>query len=88
MTLTPRQKKFSAKTGTLLGDGRVDLDGVIFATASEAAKAITGVATNGWWFLLVDMQSKKSLRDVRIEYLESIAAEADEDEGDEDDDEE
>jgi hypothetical protein len=88
MTLIPRQKKFSQKAATLLGDGRVDIDGTVYATASEAAKALTGVATNGWWFFLVEKQGKKSLRDVRVEYLESIAAETDEDEGDEDDDDE
>ncbi len=88
MTLTPRQKKYSSKTGILLGDGRVDIDGVLYASASEAAKAVTNVTRNGWSFFLVDTPSKKSLRDVRVEYLESIAAEADEDEGDEDDDEE
>jgi GNAT superfamily N-acetyltransferase len=88
MQLTPRPKQYSSKIGTLLGDGRVDIDGVVYATASEAAKAITGVPTNGWWFLLVDTQSKRSLKDVRIEYLESIAGEADEDEDDEEDDDE
>ncbi len=86
MTLIPRQKKFSQKAAILLGDGRVDIDGTVYATASEAAKALTGVATNGWWFFLVEKQGKKSLRDVRVEYLESIAAETDEDEGDDDDD--
>jgi hypothetical protein len=53
MTLIPRQKKFSQKAATLLGDGRVDIDGTVYATASEAAKALTGVATNArsplWW---------------------------------------
>ena len=88
MTLTPRRKKFMSKTATLLGDGRIDIEGVVYASVSEAAKTLTGGAVSGWWFFLVDTQAKKSLRDVRIEYLESIAAEpnVDDDETDDDDD--
>ena len=88
MTLTPRRKKFMSKTATLLSDGRVDIEGVVYASVSEAAKTLTGAAVSGWWFFLVDKQAKKSLRDVRIEYLESIAAEldVDDDEIDDDDD--
>ena len=88
MTLTPRRKKFMSKTATLLGDGRVDIEGAVYSSVSEAAKTLTGAAVSGWWFFLVDKQAKKSLRDVRIEYLESIAAEpdVDDDETDDDDD--
>ena len=43
--------------------------------------------TNGWWFFLVDAQSRRSLSDVRIEYLESIAADVEEDDADDDADE-
>ncbi len=77
MTLIPRRKKFMSKTATLLGDGRVDIEGVVYSSVSEAAKALTGAAVSGWSFFLVDKQQKKSLRDIRIEYLESIAAEPD-----------
>jgi GNAT superfamily N-acetyltransferase len=88
MTLTPRRKKFMSKTATLLGDGRVDIEGAVYSSVSEAAKTLTGANVSGWWFFLVDKQAKKSLRDVRIEYLESIAAEPDidDDETDDDDD--
>jgi GNAT superfamily N-acetyltransferase len=88
MTLTPRRKKFMSKTATLLGDGRVDIEGAVYSSVSEAAKTLTGANVSGWWFFLVDKQTKKSLRDVRIEYLESIAAEPDldDDETDDDDD--
>ena len=83
----PRSKKHTSSNTTLLGDGRVDIDGVVYASVSEAAKALTGSIVNGWTFFLVDKQSKKSLRDVRLEYLESIAADPDseDDESDEDD---
>jgi GNAT superfamily N-acetyltransferase len=87
MTLTPRRKKFMSKAATLLGDGRVDIDGVVYSSVSEAAKTLTGANVSGWWFFLVDKQEKKSLRDVRIEYLESIAADPDVDDDEADDDE-
>lgn len=88
MALIPRSKKHMSSNATLLGDGRVDIDGVVYASVSEAAKALTGSIVNGWTFFLVDKQTKKSLRDVRLEYLESIAADPDseDDESDEDDD--
>jgi hypothetical protein len=41
-TLTPRQQKHKDKAAILLPDGRIDLAETIYATASEAARAITG----------------------------------------------
>jgi hypothetical protein len=86
MTLVPRRPKFALIEVTLLADGRIDVTGGIHLTPSEAAKAITGQPTNGWWFFLVDQHAKRSLRDVRSEYLESFAEDVGEegDEGDED----
>lgn len=84
--LTPRRKKFVHSIATLLPDGRLDVNGALFASPSEAAKGITGAATNGWWFFLVDSPARRSLKDVRLEYLESITAELDEDDADEDPD--
>lgn len=86
-TLYPRRKKHADSTATLLPDGRLDVGGVVHASPSAAAIAITGGPTNGWWFFLVDRQSRRSLKDVRIDYLESIAADEDEDDSDDDDDE-
>jgi hypothetical protein len=86
MTLVPRRPKFAQIEVTLLADGRIDVTGGIHLTPSEAAKAITGRPTNGWWFFLVDQHTKRSLRDVRSEYLESFAEDIDE-EGEEGDDE-
>ena len=72
---------------TLLPDGRLDVNGSVYSSPSEAAKAVVGASTNGWWFFLVDAQSRRSLSDVRIEYLESIAADVEEDDADDDADE-
>jgi len=87
ISLFPRRKKLSKTVATLLPDGRLDVNGSVYSSPSEAAKAIVGASTNGWWFFLVDAQSRRSLSDVRIEYLESIAADVEEDDADEDPDE-
>lgn len=89
MVLTPRRPKFAKVEATLLPDGRIDVGGSVHLTPSDAAKTVTGQQTNGWWFFLVDSQTKRSLRDVRREYLESFAEDVGEEEADEegDDDE-
>jgi hypothetical protein len=85
ITLYPRRKKFAAQRATLLPDGRIDLSGAVYASPSEAAKVIReDKSTNGWHFFLVDPVAKRSLGDVRRDYLESFALDVD----DEDDDEE
>ena len=65
---------------TLLPDGRLDIGGILYATPSEAAKAVTGQPTNGWRFFLADKPAARSIRDVRRDYLESIAADLEEEE--------
>jgi hypothetical protein len=87
--LHPRRAKFRDHVGTLLGDGSIELDGATFQSPSDAARSLTGLATNGWWFFFVDPASRRSLRDVRSEYLDAISAEVDDDdEGDDDSDDE
>lgn len=86
-TLVPRPKKHASSVAVLLPDGRLDVGGVVHSNASEAAKAVTGHSTNGWSFFLVDQKSRRSLKDVRIEYLESITADDDDDDEADDEDE-
>lgn len=83
ISLFPRGKKHASAVATLLPDGRLDVSGTVYASPSEAAKAITGIATNGWSFFLVDAKKRRSLKDVRIDYLESIAVDVDDDDDDE-----
>jgi hypothetical protein len=85
MSLFPRQQKYADRVITLLPDGRVDVDGTAFSTPSRAAVSITGRSTNGWWFLLVDQVSRRSLRTVRREYVDSLAIDVDDDEDDDED---
>ena len=53
----------------LLQDGQVEVDGVAYSSASDAANAIAGKRTNGWWFFVTDQASRQSLRRVRDDYV-------------------
>jgi len=88
MPLFPRKKKFDDKVATLLSDGQVEVDGVTYDSPSPAASAIVGHQVNGWWFFLVDQTSRRSLRIVRRDYIDSMSVDAEDDELDEDDDDE
>ena len=87
MSLFPRRKKFSHRVATLLPDGQVDVDGVAFSSPSDAATAIAGKRTNGWWFFLTDQASRRSLRTVRRDYVNAMAVDVEDDEPDDDGDE-
>ena len=79
--LIPRRKKYRDQKAVVLSDGRIEYDGQFFSSPTEAARAITKAkAINGWWFFLVDLPSKRSLKDVRIDYLEAISADPEDDE--------
>jgi hypothetical protein len=85
MSLFPRRKKYNHQIATLLPDGKIELDGVSFARPSDAASAITGKRTNGWWFFLADQASELSLRAVRRDYIDAMAVDADDEDQDDDD---
>lgn len=82
MSLFPKRKKYSERTAVLLPDGRVEVDGIAYARPREAASSITGKPTDGWRFFLVDQGSKKSLRDVRNDYIAATATDAEFEEAD------
>jgi hypothetical protein len=81
-------KKFSSHTATLLADGQIEVDGVAYSGPSEAATTIAGKRTNGWWFFLTEQSTRRSLRNVRRDYLDAMAVEAEDDEGDDEEDDE
>jgi hypothetical protein len=85
MILFPARKKYSSKVGTLLPDGRIEVDGVAYSSPTDAATAVAGKRTGGWWFFLADQASKTSLRKIRRDYVNTMAVEdVDDDEPDDD----
>ncbi len=88
MTLYPARKKLSRHVATLLADGRVEVDGVVYERPTEAATAIAGKRTGGWWFFETDQTSGTSLRKIRRDYVNAMAADDEDDEPDDDDEEE
>jgi hypothetical protein len=86
--LFPRRGKYNHKVATLLADGQVEVDGVNYASPSDAARAIVGKSTNGWSFFLTDQASRRSLRKVRIDYINAMAVDAEDDDGSDEDDSE
>ncbi|MBM4337762.1 MAG: DUF262 domain-containing protein, partial [Deltaproteobacteria bacterium] len=90
MSLFPRRSKHSDRVVTLLPDGQIEVDGVAYPGPTEAASAITGRRTGGWWFFLVDRTaSGRSLRTVRRDYVNAMGVDIEDDEeenaGDDDD---
>jgi hypothetical protein len=86
MSLFPRRKKYNHRVATLLPDGQVEVDGIAFSTPFNAASSIVGKRTNGWSFFLTDQTSRRSLRDVRRDYVNAMAVDAEDDEPDDDGD--
>jgi hypothetical protein len=84
--LFPRHKKFRERSVSLLSDGRIEVDGQPYATASEAARQIAGRRRNGLWFFLVDQASRRSLSDVRRDYVSTLAVDVDDDPDDDEED--
>ena len=77
------------RTGQILSDGRIDVDGRLFDTPSGAGHYVRRKGTNGWRFWLLDPKTKKSLSSVRREYVERLSLESNvEEEDDNDEDEE
>jgi hypothetical protein len=85
--LFPRIKPFRTRIATVLPDGLIDVDGIAYARPSDAARAIANRPINGWAFFLVDQTSRKSLRDVRSEYVNAMSVDAEDDEPDDEGDE-
>lgn len=77
-TLYVRRKKHSHRTATVLPDGRIDVDGIAYATPSGGATAISGKSENGWWFFVMGPSSKRSLSDLWHEYVDQTAVDVDE----------
>jgi hypothetical protein len=71
--LYPKQKKHEGIRAEILQDGRIAIGDLIFASPSAAGEHLRKSRTNGWRFWLVDMDTMKSLSDVRGEYRDSLS---------------
>jgi hypothetical protein len=84
MPLFRRSKKNPERVATLLADGRIEIAGKQFSRPSEAAAAVTGHSTNGWWFFLVQQSPRRSLKDVWRDYVDNLAVDAADEDADDD----
>jgi hypothetical protein len=87
MILLPRRKKHSHHVATLLPDGQIEIEGVNYSSPTDAASAVAGTRRNGWYYFLVDQASKRSLSDVRRDYVNAMAVDDEDDEPDDEGDE-
>ncbi|MGB7327948.1 MAG: DUF1524 domain-containing protein, partial [Rubripirellula sp.] len=78
--LKPRPKKHRGQEAVVLSDGRIEWNGQFFTSPSLAGRAIAGqTAVNGWYFFSIEADKKKVLNALRIEYLDAIAADPEDD---------
>lgn len=84
-TLKPRPKKHREQEAVVLSDGRIEWNGQFFSSPSLAGRAIAGqTAVNGWYFFSIEADKKrKVLNALRIEYLDAIAADPEDDDAEE-----
>ncbi|WP_395152756.1 DUF262 domain-containing protein [Ilumatobacter sp.] len=68
--LIPRAKAARDRTVIVLGDGSIDVDGILFKTPSGAAGHIRGGPTNGWRYFRVQLSPRITLSDLWHDYVE------------------
>jgi hypothetical protein len=79
MTLFSSSEKRGRRTGTLLADGYVEVDGKPYRYPSTAAAVIAGRPMDGGWFFRVDRVGGRSLRDVLSDCRTRMALDGDSD---------
>jgi hypothetical protein len=85
-TLYARRRRVAERTATVLSDGALDVDGIRYSTPSGASRAVSGTSENGWWFWLVDPESKRSLTHLWREYVDRRDVDAVDDDSPDDED--
>lgn len=72
--------KHGGHAGRILSDGRIEVGERKFDTPSGAGFAVRKKPTNGWTFWRLDENGRRSLKDVRAEYLRVVSPEEAEEE--------
>ncbi len=79
-TLYSRPGKYGGHKARILADGRIEVNDRIFGSPSQAGIFVRNKATNGWYFWRLELSGKRSLNDVRAEYLAVVSPEEAEEE--------
>lgn len=65
--------KYGGHSGKILSDGRIEVAGQVFDSPSRAGFFARKKATNGWYFWRLEPNGRRSLKDVRAEYLRVVS---------------
>ena len=76
----PHSKNYEGISGTILADGRIELNGVIYDSLSGAGVSVRGGNTNGWWFFAIENPGGTRLAALYDTYLELAGVEDEESE--------
>jgi len=77
-TLYSSPGTYGGYTGRILSDGRIEVAGQVCDSPSRAGMFVRKKNTNGWGFWRMNSNGRRSLRDVRAEYLRVVSPETDE----------
>jgi hypothetical protein len=85
----PHAKKYAGISGSILVDGRIELNGAVYDSLSGAGVSVRGSSTNGWRFFAINNPSGPRLSDLYDEYIELAGLEdSNESQSDESEDDE
>jgi hypothetical protein len=73
--LYPNSGKYGGHFGTILSDGRIEVEGKVFDSPSGAASFVRKKPSKGWYFWRLEPNGRRSLRDARAEYLRVVSPE-------------
>lgn len=71
--LYSQRGKYGGHVATVLSDGRIEVDGQIFDSASGAGIHVRRKRTNGWYFWRLELNGRRRLKDVHAEYLSAVS---------------
>jgi hypothetical protein len=64
-------------TAIVLSHGALEVNGVRHASPSAAAKAAARTSENGWTFWLLDLKTRRSVKDLVQDYVDQRAVYSD-----------